>query len=94
MPCRLEGEMFNYRRLISEVSSLTVYDHPHILDKTIDDLKCLSCRYPGLVLGEPVQPLKNRVDLILSEKFVHKFLCVALSQAMHQQGWTHLVVLA
>ena len=74
--------------------SLTVYDHFHILDETVDDLKCLGRRRPSLVLGESIQPLKNRVNLILSEELLHKFLYIPLSQAMHQRKQTHLTVLA
>jgi hypothetical protein len=62
--------------------SLTVYEHPHILEETIDDLKRLRCHRPSLVLGQSVQPLKNSIDTILSEKLLYKFLCVALSQAI------------
>jgi hypothetical protein len=59
--------------------SLTVYDHPHVLYKTVDDLKCLGCRRPSLVLGEPVQSLKNPLDVILSEKLLYKYLCTSFS---------------
>ena len=62
--------------------SLTVYDHPHILEETVDDLKRLRCRRPSLVLGQSVQPLKDGIDTILSEKFLYKFLCIALSQVI------------
>ena len=62
--------------------SLTVYDHPHILEETIDDLKSLRCRRPSLVQGQSVQPLKNRIDVILPEKLLYKFPCVGLSPAI------------
>jgi hypothetical protein len=74
--------MLNSRRFTSQKYSLTVYDHPHILDETVDDLKRLRCRRPSLVLGESAQPLKNRLDVILPEKLLYKFLCIALSQAI------------
>ena len=67
--------------------SLTVYDRPHILDETVDDLEGLRCRHPGLILSESVKPLKNCIYVILSEKLLHKFLCIAmipLSQETHQ----------
>ena len=35
---------------------LTVHHHPYILDKTINDLEGLHGSYPGLILGEPIQP--------------------------------------
>jgi hypothetical protein len=72
--------------------SLTVYDHPHILEETVDDLKRLRCRRPSLVLGQSVEPLENRIDIILSEKLLYKFLCIALSQAKCWQKRTNLVV--
>jgi hypothetical protein len=75
--------MFNSQRLTSQMYSLTVHDHPHILDETVDDLKCLCCRRPSLVLGKSVQSLKNRIDLILSKKLLYKFLCISLSQVMN-----------
>jgi len=80
--------MLNSQRLTSQMYSLTVYDRPHILDETVDDLKRLRCRRPSLVLGETVQPLKNCLDVILSEKLLYEFLCIALSQAIHQQRRT------
>jgi len=76
--------------------SLTVDDHLHILEETIHDLKRLRYRRPSLVVGQSVQPLKNSLDTILSEKLPYKFLCIALSQVIRhwQRRWTHLVVLA
>ena len=64
------------------IYSLTFHDHPHILEETVDNLKRLRCRRPGLVLGQSVQPLKNRIDIILSEKLLYKFLWIALSEAI------------
>jgi hypothetical protein len=60
--------------------SLTVYDHPHILEETVDDLERLRCRRPSLVLGQSVKPVKNHIDTILSEKLLYNFLCTALNQ--------------
>jgi hypothetical protein len=71
--------------LTNQIYSLTVYDHPHILDKAVDYLEHLRCRCPSLVLGESVQPLKNRIDLIPSEKFLYKFLCIPLSLEINQR---------
>ena len=76
--------MLNSQRMTSEMYSLTVNYHPHILEETVDDLKCLRCRHPGLVLCESVQPLKNRLDVILSKKLLYEFLCIAMSQVLHQ----------
>jgi hypothetical protein len=95
MPCRLEERVLISQLLTSQMYSLTVYKHPHFLDETVDDLKCLRCRHPSLILGKAVQPLKNHIDAILSEKLVHKFLCIAsLSQEIHQRRRTHLLVLS
>ena len=66
----------------SQQYSHTIYDHPHILYETVHDLKRLRRSRPSLVLGESVQPLKNCLDLVLSEKLLHKFLCIPLSQAI------------
>jgi hypothetical protein len=80
MLCHLEGRLLNRQWLTSQIQSPTVYDHPHILNETVDNLKRLRCRRPSLVLGESVQPLENRIDLILSKKFICESLCVPLSQ--------------
>jgi hypothetical protein len=50
---------------------LTIYDHPHILNETIDDLKRLRRRRKSLVLGESVKPLKDSIDFIISKKFLY-----------------------
>ena len=71
------------------MDSLTV---PHILDKTVDDLKCQCCRHTSLILSKSVEPLKNPFDFILSEKLVYKDFCIALSQTIHQRKQTHLIV--
>jgi hypothetical protein len=44
----------------------------------MDDLKSLSRGSPSFVLRESVQPLEDRLDIPLSEKFLHKLYCVAL----------------
>jgi hypothetical protein len=75
--------MLSKQQLTSQLYSLTVHDHPHILDETVNDPKRLRCRRPGLVLGESVQPLKNRLDTILSEKFLYKFLCIPFSRGIN-----------
>ena len=57
----------------------TVHHYPHILDKTINDFEGLRGSYPSLILGEPIQPLKYCIDLLLSEKFLNKLSCVMTS---------------
>jgi len=60
-------------------------DHrPHILGETVNDLKRLCRRCPSLVLGQSVQPLKNRLDPILSKELLYEFLCIAFSKMRRQ----------
>ena len=77
MPCRLEGSVLNRQWMTNQMNSFTFYDNSHILDETIDNLKRLSCSRPSFVLGKSVQPLENRLGLILSEELLYKFLCIA-----------------
>jgi hypothetical protein len=76
--------MVNSLRLTSQIHLLAVYDHLHILDEAIDDLKRLRRRRPSLFLSKSVYPLKNRLDPTLSKKLLDKFLCIALSHAIRQ----------
>ena len=58
---------------------LTFHCHSHILEKATDDLEGLRCGYLSLVQGESVQPLKYRLDVLLSTKVIlNKLFCVAL----------------
>ena len=61
---------------------LTVHPLPHILGKTVDNLEGLRCCHPSLILGEPIQSLDYRFDVLLSKKFLNKFLCAALSRVI------------
>jgi hypothetical protein len=63
------------------VHLLTIHDYHHILDKTGDDLEGLRCSHPSLLLGESIEPLEHRMDIVFSQKLLSKFLCVVLSQA-------------
>jgi hypothetical protein len=57
---------------------LTVNYIPHILEKTIDDLEGLRRSYPSLILSEPIQPLKYRLDVLPHEEFLlDKRFCIA-----------------
>ena len=69
--------MLNRQQTTNHLKPLTFYDHSHILNETVDDLKRLSCSRPSFVLGKSVQPLKNRLNLILSEELLYEFLCIA-----------------
>ena len=75
---------------------LTVNDILHILEKTIDDLEGLRRSYPSLILSEPIQPLKYRLDVLPTEKLLlDKRLCVAQSgNIISHLMRTHLVFLA
>jgi hypothetical protein len=48
-------------------------------DKTIDNFKGLSGGRPSLIQGKPIQSLERRLDVILSPKLVHEFLCLEFS---------------
>jgi hypothetical protein len=55
-----------------------ILDIPHILEKTIDDLEGLRRSYPSLILSEPIQPLKYRLDVLPPEELLlDKRFCVA-----------------
>ncbi len=84
MPRDLKEKKFNNRRLTSNMYFLTVDDHSHILGEAVNDLKRLRRRRSGLVLGQSVQPLKNRLDPTLSEELLYEFLCIALSKIRRQ----------
>ena len=57
---------------------LTVNDILHILEKTIDNLEGLCRGYPSLILREPIQSLKYRLDVLTPEKLLlDKRFCVA-----------------
>ena len=64
---------------------LTIHDHPHTLDETVNDLKSLGCGSQSLVACELVQPLQDCLDVLLSENFLCKFDCVALSKVTSQE---------
>jgi hypothetical protein len=70
MPCHLQGKMLNSQRAIGRVRLLTIHDHPHILDKSVDDLQSVRCCRPSLLMREAIQPLQHRLDISLSQKFL------------------------
>jgi hypothetical protein len=53
-----------------------------MLDKTAHNLEGLSPGCPSLIKSEPVQPLQDSLDLILSEKFFDEFSCGGLSESI------------
>ena len=64
---------------------LTIHELPHIMREIVNDLESLNCGIPNLVLRESVQPLQGRLDVAISEKFLCKFDCVALSMLLCQR---------
>jgi len=80
---RLERKVFNRRRITRLVRVLTVHKLLHILDESANDAESLSCGSPSLLLREPVQPLRDSLDVLVPEKILHKFDCVAMSKATH-----------
>jgi hypothetical protein len=79
---RLERKILNGQRIASPGCFLTVHDHAHILDETMDNLKSMSRGIPSLVLGESVQSLQDRFDILLPEQVLHKFNCVTVSKGI------------
>jgi hypothetical protein len=75
-----EKKTLNTNRVIGLVNLLTIHCHSHIMDKAADDLEGLRCGYPSLVLGESVEPLEYRLDVLLSKGRLNKLFCVALNQ--------------
>jgi hypothetical protein len=60
------------------VNLLTVNHIPHISEKTMDDLEGLRRSHPSLILSEPIQPLKYRIDVLPPEELLfNKRFCVA-----------------
>jgi len=59
---------------------LTIHGHANILRETVDNLQSLSCCCPSLILRESVQPLQDRLDILLSETVLNKFDYIALSK--------------
>ena len=71
---------------------LTVQNHAHILDETVDDLESLRCGSPSHILRESVQPLQDCLEFLLPEEFLYKFYWVAMrSVVLRQRVCTHLV---
>jgi hypothetical protein len=53
---------------------LTVHDHLHIVQKTVNDGQGLRHGHAGLVLGESVQSLEYRLDLAVSQQLLCELL--------------------
>jgi hypothetical protein len=60
--------------------SLTAHDFPHILGKPIDNLKGLCCGHANFFIGQPIQSLKNFLNVSISNQLLSKLLCSRLVQ--------------
>jgi hypothetical protein len=89
--CRLDGWVFDGAQIRREVRLLTIHDDPHILDKTVDNLERLSSSSPSLINGESVQSMQDSLDFLLSDNFLYKFDCIALSEGTSQRKQTHWI---
>ena len=59
------------------VNLLTLNHIPHIMEKTIDNLEGLRRGYPSLILSEPIQPPKCRLDILSpEERLLDKRFCI------------------
>jgi len=66
---------------------ITIHDVPPIPDKkTEDNFEGLSGSCPTLVRCEPIEPLEDRLDVILSPKLLYEIFCVALVKC-HAGHW-------
>ena len=54
---------------------LTVHDHLHIVQQTVNDSKGMRHGHAGLFLCESVQSLEYRLDLAVSQQLLCKLLC-------------------
>ena len=79
MDLRLKGRILNTRQVTSLVHLLTVHYPSYILEKAMNDLEGLCCRYPSLVLGESIQPFQNRLYVLLSKELLENIFYVSLS---------------
>ena len=72
---------------------LTIHDHTDVLHETVNDFEGLGCRCPSLVVGQSVQPLQGRLDVLLSDRRLYKFDYIMVREVISQQERTHLIVL-
>jgi len=84
--------MFDTRWMSSTVYFLTVHDDYHVLDEAVNNLESLSCSCPSLIFCESVQPLQDRLYVLLCENFLHDFDYVALSKVTGRRKRTHSIV--
>ena len=91
MLSHLEKRVFNIANH-NPSALLTIHEHPHILDESVDNGERMSCSSPGLVLRQSVKPLEDCPDVLLFEKFLYEFDCVLLGKVKRRRERTHLNV--
>ena len=57
------------------VAPLTVHDHLHIVQKTVNDGEGLGHGHASFFLGESVESLEYRLDLAISQQLLRELLC-------------------
>jgi hypothetical protein len=76
MLCHLERNVLNKWWSTNRIRLLTFQDRTHVVDKTVDNRESLGRSIASLVLCESVQPLQDRLNVLLS----YKSYCIALSR--------------
>ena len=76
--------VFNRWQIASRVCLLTFHDHSHTLYEAVDNIKNLGCCDASLVLRESINPLKDSLNILLSESLLHEFNYVGLSKVTRQ----------
>lgn len=66
MLCHLKEEALSTRQLPVKHGLRTFHDHLHIVYKAMYNTERLCDGYPGLILGQSIQPLKYSLNLALS----------------------------
>jgi hypothetical protein len=79
---RLQTRVLNRWRIITRAGLLTIHNHAHIPDETVDDLKSLSRGSPSHILCESVQSVQDRLNILLSEVFLYKSYCITLRRVV------------
>jgi hypothetical protein len=82
---RLQTRVLNRWRITTRAGLLTVHNHAHILDETVNDLKSLSRGSPSDILCESVQSLQDRLNILLSKMFLYKSYCITLRRVVSRR---------
>ena len=73
MPLHLAEGWSTDGRFTNRMRLLTAHDHPHTLDKAVDNLENLGRCRTSLVFRESVKPFQDQIDIVLSEDFLHEY---------------------